>query len=106
MVTTAITPTAVYGHKRWVRPLIATVLQQISLFAPASLSPGQAQKSRAASGSVVADQNSVVWPSRLWVTFATGTSIDLPPRVAAVSKTNFAWRILRDIGVRLTQPGG
>jgi hypothetical protein len=43
---------------------------------------GQAQKSRAAFGSVTADQNSVTWPSRLWVTFATGTSIDLPLRVA------------------------
>src|SRR5580700_8181915 len=43
----------------------------------------QAQKSRAACGSVVDVQNSVILPSpSLWLTFTTGTSIDLPLREA------------------------
>ena len=44
--------------------------------------PVQAQKSMLACGSAVAPQNSVTLPSRMWLTFATGTSIDLLPREA------------------------
>ncbi len=44
--------------------------------------PVQAQKSMVACGSAVAPQNSVTLPSRMWLTFATGTSIDLLPREA------------------------
>ena len=42
----------------------------------------QAQKPIPACGSVVADQNSVTLPSRIWLTFATGISTDLLPREA------------------------
>ena len=44
--------------------------------------PSQLQKSMLACTSVVAPQNSVSLPSRIWLTLATGTSIDLPPREA------------------------
>ncbi len=44
--------------------------------------PAQDQKSMLACGSVVAAQNSVILPSRIWLTLATGTSTDLPPREA------------------------
>src|SRR6266487_1967536 len=44
--------------------------------------PAHDQKSMLACGSVVAPQNSVILPSRMWLTFATGNSTDLFPREA------------------------
>ena len=44
--------------------------------------PAQDQKSMLACGSVVAVQNSVTLPSRMWLTLATGNSTDLFPREA------------------------
>src|SRR5690242_2884780 len=49
---------------------------------PALSAPAKVQKSILACGSVVAVQNSVTLPRRMWLTFATGTSIDLVPREA------------------------
>jgi len=49
---------------------------------PALHVAAQAQESIPACGSVVADQNSVTLPSRIWLTFATGISTGLLPREA------------------------